>query len=300
MKTNYHENTVAFYYDKQWKTLERWWLAGETLGLHYAYYDKNVKNFKDAIYRMNELIGNILSLNDTQPKKILDAGCGVGGTSIYLAKKYPNVQFIGITIAPGQKELAQKFILVKKIKNVTVIEGDYNHTQFPDNYFDGVFALESISYTKNIQDFIKEMHRILKPGGRLVVIDGFQTGKQINPIIQKFYENYLRGRGHQQLTIPLLTTYGTYLKENGFTQIQIKDLSNNVARSLVRSFIIGLPFFLSFILKKIITLGTYNITKNFNEFSMGVSVMTPVIGLSNVARYYLTTAIKNERNPEHI
>ena len=244
-------DNVASYYKEKWKIFERWWHAGETLGIHYAYYDKNVKNFKDAIFRMNELIGELLGLENKKSVKILDAGCGIGGTSIYLGKKYPNVQFTGITITHEQVEMGERFVNENNLKNVKIILGDFNKTDFPSNYFDGVFAIESVAYTEHIENFIIEMHRILKPGGRLVVLDGFQTKAIVNPVLKKINKSFLFGRGYQGSGFPHIVDYIESLEKNGFKNINYKDISKNVAKSQIRGIIIGIPFFFSYMIKKI-------------------------------------------------
>lgn len=290
MKENEQYCNVASYYEKRWEIFNKWWCTDETLGIHYAYYDENTRSFKDAIYNMNALVGRLLDLEGNKPKKILDAGCGVGGTSICLGKKHPNVQFIGITITPGQVKLGNRYIKQRKVKNVKINLGDFNKTEFPSNYFDGVFAIESVGYTENIEDFINEMQRVLKPGGKLVVLDGFRTEVQINPVVQKIHESFLFGRGYQKLDLPRLKTYVTLLEKKGFKEIYYKDISKNVARSQIRSIIISIPFFTSYLIKRILTFGKYNRRINFFDFSMGVPILTPIIAFKNVSRYYLTTA----------
>ena len=94
------------YIDDQYKLLN----LEETMGIHYGYQENGVRTYEEAVLNMNYHVGNLMDLNilNEQPNKcnILDAGCGVGGTSITLAKKYPNINFTGITISPQQIEIA--------------------------------------------------------------------------------------------------------------------------------------------------------------------------------------------------
>jgi len=285
-------NRVDLYFEEKWKIFEKWWCADETLGIHYAYYDENTRNFKNAIFNMNNLIAELLSLNKDKPEKILDIGCGVGGTSIYLGKKYSKNKFTGITSSSGQVQIGNRFVKENNLKNVEIVLGDFNKTDFCDNYFDGAFAIESVGYNENIKDFISEIYRILKPGGKLVVLDGFQNDMRINPVLKKIYESFLFGRGYQKQNLPLINIYRKLLENNGFEDIYVKDISRNVVKSQIRGIIIGIPFFFAYILKYIFSLGRYNGSKNFFDFSMGVSVFTPIIALKNISRYYLTTAKK--------
>jgi len=295
MNRERHNENIALHFERSWKIFEKWCYSGETLGIHYGYYTDTTRNFKDAVYSMNDFIGELLDLEHKKSASILDAGCGVGGTSIYLGKKFPHVQFTGINLSEGQVEMGQKFIRERDVTNCKILKGDFNKTEFPSNSFDGVFALESAGYSEHIKDFIQEMHRVLKPGGLLVVLDGFRTEVKMNDFVEKIYKCFLFGRGYQTLDLPRLQTYVDLLQKQGFTEVNHKDISNRVARSQIRGIILAIPFFCSYAIKKILTLGIYDRKKNYQDFSLGVAVFTPLIALQHVSRYYVTTAKKEER-----
>jgi cyclopropane fatty-acyl-phospholipid synthase-like methyltransferase len=292
MKRSRHEKNVAEYYEDIWREFVRWWCSGETLGLHYAFYENGVKGFKEAVYNMNEFIGRLLCLDDKKSMKILDAGCGVGGTSIYLAKKYPKSTFTGVSVTPGQIALAKKFAKERHIKNVTFLLSSYLDTGVSDRFFDGVFALESLGYSRDIDGFVEEMHRVLKPGGRLVVVDGFRTNVLMNPVMQKFYDDLRIGRGY--LDLPPLKEYQSYLEKRGFIDVTVKDISKNVSRSQWRSFLIGIPYFVYTGIKRIVTLRRYDPTEDFVNYSMGTAVRCSLIGFSGVSRYCAVIAVKKK------
>ena len=292
MNRERHNENIALHFERSWKIFEKWCYSGETLGIHYGYYTDTTRNFKDAVYSMNDFIGELLDLEHKKSASILDAGCGVGGTSVYLGKKFPHVQFIGVTLSEGQVEMGQKFIREKDVTNCKILKGDFNKTEFPSNSFDGVFAIESVGYSENIADFVQEMKRVLKPGGILVVLDGFRTEVTINSILQKIYECFLFGRGYQKLDLPRLKFYIGLLENKGFTDIYHNDISDHVTRSQIRGIIIAIPFFVSYVLKKILTLGIYDSSKNYFDFSMGAAIFSPIIALKHISRYYLITAKK--------
>ena len=148
------EDYVADYYEGIWRHFVRWWRADKTLGLHWAFYEEGIKNFEEAILNLNEFVGKLLDLNDKTKMEILDAGCGVGGTSIYLANKYKNVNFTGVTITPGQIELAKKFAKERNANNTTFLLKNYIDTGYPDGFFNGAFAIESASYAPDKRAFV--------------------------------------------------------------------------------------------------------------------------------------------------
>lgn len=195
-------------------------------------------------------------LDGTTLAQVLDVGCGVGGTSIYLAKKYPQVYFTGINITPVHIEMAKQFAMQRQVTaNTQFLEKNFTDTQFPDNFFDGIFALESTNYASDITAYLKEMYRVLKPGRRFVILDGFLNGAPLNSFLQKIYTIWLRGRALRSLED--INDLKKTMLEQGFKDIQVVNINSHVARSSLRASIIGIPFFFSALLKIIFTLNHY-------------------------------------------
>lgn len=99
-------------------------------------------------------------------KNILDLATGRGATSSYLAEKYPAIKFDGIDISEGQLGFAVK--KAKRIPNYHPIKGDYhNLSQYQNGQFDIVFVVEALCYSQEKEKVLKEVYRVLKPGGYL-------------------------------------------------------------------------------------------------------------------------------------
>jgi len=73
--------------------------------MHYGYADEENKSFEKSLFRMNTFL--IEQANITKDDYILDAGCGVGGSSIFMSK-HTGCRATGITLAPRQVESATK------------------------------------------------------------------------------------------------------------------------------------------------------------------------------------------------
>lgn len=161
--------------------LEYYW--GEHI--HLGYYNdedlkavtnplKSGKVFKDTKYKFIEEMykwSDAAANAGGAPKTILDVGCGIGGTSRYLAKKLKaeGTQVTGITLSPKQVERATELAKERGLDNVKFQVMDALKMDFADNSFDLVWGCESGEHMPDKAAYVKEMTRVLKPGGTLVI-----------------------------------------------------------------------------------------------------------------------------------
>lgn len=198
------------------------------LGWHFGYYEKGVKSRKRAIINMNNYVDRLLEIEDNT-FRILDAGCGVGATVIHLAKKHPGSIFFGITLSSNEIQLAEKLKRSNNLKNTNFHQKSYNNTDFPDDYFDSIYALETVNYAEDKSVFLKEMNRILKKGSKLVVIDVFKKNDLTDPFIINIRQKILKEKKYEK-AIKTIDVFKKLLIDNCFKNIQIFDLvkSKNV------------------------------------------------------------------------
>eukprot|EP00884_Botryococcus_braunii_P011258 jgi/Botrbrau1/20132/Bobra.0173s0034.1 len=171
-KYNYDNPNVGDEYDAWTKegVLERYW--GEHIHLGYytaeerkaGYLKKDFKLAKrDFVYQMLKYSGV------TDPAKVLDVGCGFGGTSRMLARLFPEAQVEGVTLSPEQVKRGTELAAEAGIPNVSFKVEDALAMGYPDNTFDLVWACESGEHMPDKKKYVEEMTRVLKPGGTLVL-----------------------------------------------------------------------------------------------------------------------------------
>ncbi len=285
-----NEENVIRYYERFWSKSELWWETDKTLAIHFGYYDKGIRSHTEAVLHMNDVSWQLLKLNPQLPLQILDAGCGVGGTSIYLAQKYPQVSFTGITIVPTHMIMADRFAKKRSVAaNTRFLLQNYCQTSFPDNSFDGIIALESANYAHTNEDFIKEIYRVLKPGGRVSILDGFRTEKPIPSSMKKIYKIWLDGRAI--IGLEPINDFTICMKQQGFHDVTVNDISSHVISSYFVGALIGGIFFIPALIKTIVHIRDQNKTEDFDCF-MAVSLAGGLLALYGSFKYYAVIATK--------
>jgi MPBQ/MSBQ methyltransferase len=110
---------------------------------------------------------------------LLDVGCGIGGSSRILAKDY-GFSVTGVTISPQQVKRAQE--LTPDGVDANFLVDDAMALSFPDASFDVVWSVEAGPHMPDKAIFAKELMRVLKPGGVLVVADWNQRDDRALPL----------------------------------------------------------------------------------------------------------------------
>lgn len=135
---------------------------------HHGFYENN--DPITPLEAQEKLIEKLASMLFIKPQeKILDVGCGIGGSSLYLAKNY-QAQMTGITLSQKQIAIATQLAQAENIQNVIFkIEDALFLKTFADNSFDIVWSLESCEQFYDKNSFIQQAFRVLKPGGKLML-----------------------------------------------------------------------------------------------------------------------------------
>ena len=110
---------------------------------------------------------------------VLDVGCGIGGSSRMLAREY-GFAVTGVTLSPQQVRRAQE--LTSPEVNAHFQVDDALALSFPDASFDVVWSVEAGPHMPDKAQFARELMRVLKPGGILVVADWNQRDDRQVPL----------------------------------------------------------------------------------------------------------------------
>lgn len=225
----FSQKDIERYYDLSEVHYRLHWNLDRSRSLHYGYWDGSTKNFHEALLNINRIIANHAGI--TNRCNCLDAGCGVGGSAIWMAKN-KGCRATGISLSKRQVSLANASAQKEKVEElVTFLVKDYTATGFDDNSFDVIWAIESVCYVPDKKDFLKEAHRILKPGGRLVVVDIFKAdnldGRNAD-WMRRLAHGWAIGEHSTQ------ARFEQQLVETGFSIREIEDASTAIMPSVKR------------------------------------------------------------------
>ncbi|RHN59820.1 putative tocopherol O-methyltransferase [Medicago truncatula] len=164
---------VATFYDEfsgQWEHIY------ESDHIHHGFYDPNstepLDHHSARIRMLEEAIrfANISEDPTKRPKSIIDVGCGIGGTSRYLAKKY-GASCVGITLSPVQAERANTLATAQGLADkVSFRVADALEQPFSDGKFDLLWSMESAEYMPDKEKFVAELARVAAPGATIVIV----------------------------------------------------------------------------------------------------------------------------------
>jgi cyclopropane fatty-acyl-phospholipid synthase-like methyltransferase len=211
-KVRDHYDRVSPYYQTLW---------GEHL--HHGYWIRGDETKETAQVQLIEHLAQ--TANITPGGKILDAGCGFGGSSIYLAKRY-QAEATGITISPVQVEMAKQAAQKARV-NAKFLLMDAEAMEF-NTLFDVVWSVESIAHYQDKERFFASAAKLLKPSGMLAIIDWFKKAN-LKP---REYEKFLRPIEKGMLVeLQTMEEYETSLASNGLKIMKREILNKNCAKT---------------------------------------------------------------------
>jgi demethylmenaquinone methyltransferase / 2-methoxy-6-polyprenyl-1,4-benzoquinol methylase len=127
----------------------------------------------DTIWRKKA----IRKLADLNPKRILDVATGTGDFAIEALSLKPE-QIIGVDISEGMLEVGRKKLKARNLDSLIELRlGDSENLPFADNFFDGLIVAFGVRNFENLELGLSEMLRVVRPGGRVVILEFSRPAK---------------------------------------------------------------------------------------------------------------------------
>ncbi|MFP3214955.1 MAG: class I SAM-dependent methyltransferase [Candidatus Micrarchaeota archaeon] len=172
-------------------------------------------------------------------KSILDVATGTGRIAYAIARSHTNYKVVGIDI--NNDMLSEAIKKSKGLPNLSYMLGDVELLNFENNSFDAVVTAFSLSVFNNLDNAISEMHRVLKPGGKLILLDML---KPKDSVLKKLTQLYYSVNIIPALDAKLKHDVEVYIRrgfsidkdyiirliqQHGFKDIKERDLSGGLA-----------------------------------------------------------------------
>lgn len=232
--SDWRQQDVINYYRAAGADYAAW---SKNLHMHLGYYRPGLNPFRleDMLDEMPKQLFLRLQLPRQSSGTVLDLGCGVGASLRIGCRLYPQLSWQGATIVPEQQACCQAMSQQsEQYSTIKVDVEDYERLSRADESVDFVYALESMSHATGEAKalLVAEMYRILKPGGRFAIADGFlkKPVKELSPLLRRCHDELCRGWALPVMgVVPMVTDS---LHNVGFSDIKTEDVSWRVAPSV--------------------------------------------------------------------
>ncbi len=235
MSNSLYQQIQKFYDDSSPLWEEIW---GEHM--HHGYYGKDGQaqiNRRQAQINLIEelLLWSDMKNPDNAPQNILDVGCGIGGSTLYLSEKFSQTvtNAYGITLSPVQAKRAEE-----RSKNTDLADkvkfqvANALEMPFANNTFDLVWSLESGEHMPDKEKFLQECYRVLKPGGKFILATWCHRPTNLPAGDLTVEERTHLEKIYHVYCLPYvisLPEYEDIINKCGFTNIKADDWSQAVA-----------------------------------------------------------------------
>jgi ubiquinone/menaquinone biosynthesis C-methylase UbiE len=196
----------------------------EFIMLHYPYFNAE----SDSLFQgQKNLTDYCISLVEPlENKNLLEIGCGNGIQCMYIKEKCNPQMITGVDLDPSNIEIANSEKERRQLTNIEFHQGDAQTlTMIKDNSVDVVFNIESALHYPDKQAFLKQIYRVLKPGGRFVITD-ILTTKGKGTGIRKFWKKKMK-----------INNWPKNLYESGFSVANLKiDYEEDITQNVIKAF----------------------------------------------------------------
>lgn len=182
---------VRSYYDRHTAGFVAYGQGGGAGAIHRAVWGPGVETRDEAFRYVEDRIADQLRTlsPDGAGLRVVDLGCGVGGSLCYLAGQLA-IRAIGVTLSPVQARLARDRIRRAGLDDrVRCIEGDYADPSLALPPADLVYAIESFVHGPDPPAFFAQCARLVRPGGLLAICDDVRrprTGRTARRMLERF------------------------------------------------------------------------------------------------------------------
>jgi cyclopropane fatty-acyl-phospholipid synthase-like methyltransferase len=230
-----YQDWIRGYYDENQVLYDVFWSDRQTLSMGYGFWAPGTRSLSEAMANQHREMAERLAVGPSDV--VLEAGCGVGGATVHICSRH-GARGTGITLSHRQARRGRLNAQDRQVaERASFVVADFTRTGFADASFTRVFACESVCHALDKRAFAAEAARVLKPGGRLLVCDGFLARSELSAAEELAYREWCEG-----WALPGLATVDAFrdaLGAAGFTRVEFVDRTDAVLRSARRIWWLG-------------------------------------------------------------
>lgn len=209
----------------------------DKIAFRYDFLNRFLSGGVDVYWRKRA----IAELKEINPQYVLDVATGTADVALLLHKYLSPQKVVGIDISEGMLELGRQKVEKQKLKDkIELRTGDSEAIKFPNDTFDAITVAFGVRNFEHLQQGLSEMLRVLKPGGKLVVLEFSKPRKKLFKRLYNLYMNVIAPQAgkwfsknkeaYQYLTksvkaFPDGREFLHILKQTGYTDTYLKTLS---------------------------------------------------------------------------
>ncbi|MEO6915131.1 MAG: bifunctional demethylmenaquinone methyltransferase/2-methoxy-6-polyprenyl-1,4-benzoquinol methylase UbiE [Chitinophagaceae bacterium] len=171
----------------------------DRIAFRYDFLNRFLSGGIDIYWRKQAII----ELKQVNPQLILDMATGTGDMAIMMNKQIQPEKIVGIDLSNGMLNIGrEKIAKLGLAEKISMKQGDSEHIDFETGTFDAVSVAFGVRNYENLQKGLAEMLRVLKPGGKLVILEFSKPGKPM----KWFYDLYMER---------ICPMFGQFFSKNG-------------------------------------------------------------------------------------
>jgi tocopherol O-methyltransferase len=227
---------IRRYYDRHSATFVRYGQGGGAI--HRAVWGPGTRTRDEAFHYVDDLIAELARgvRSPSGETHVVDLGCGVGGSLCHLARRLP-IRGTGITLSPTQVAMSRRVIAAAGLTDrVTCLEGDYCNLPGTLPPADVAYAIEAFVHGPFPERFFAQCHRLIMPGGLLVICDDVRrtgTSPEAVSAIEEFTD------GWHINTLLKRDTLVSLARTHGFQHLSTTDLTPFIEINRMRDRVIA-------------------------------------------------------------
>lgn len=232
--------SVRKYYDQNTSLFLAFSSSKKAQNIHRSLWTDGARTLEEALNVSNARILQEITSVAPEHTRLLDLGCGVGASLFYMVPRLHDPSYtIGFTISSLQAKLARESAKQLGLQDqVLFAQGDFTSLPLNDTW-DAAYSIEAIFHATDPETYFFEVSRLLRPGGKLILVDDFQTQRPFSNIETDWLKAYRDGWHVQGLnTVEQVNLWAEkhrlqLVKNDNLTPyLRLRDLPDPLARAI--------------------------------------------------------------------